>query len=415
MFLSIVKFFRGYVHVRLSGYAPERFLNLCSNHNILIWKLTKLGDEYDFYISVAGFRQLKPFLKKTNTRISILEKVGIPFYMRRYRKRKVYFVGIFVFFGFLFLLSRYIWNIQIDGNTYVTDETILLYLEDQGHGFGTLKSNINCEELEASIRSEFPNVIWTSARVAGTKLTIDIKENIINKETSSTLEDGIPSDLVSDKDAVIDSIVTRKGTPQVAAGDTVEKGDVLVSGRVDILNDNGEISNYQYYVSDADIYGLTEYEYSDTFPLNYEKKMVTGNTQKIYAIGFGDKNIKIGWKKIKYEQYNMISDYLQMHICSDFYLPITLVSNTYEEYQLEPCVYTEKQAKALSNKKLSIYLDKLKEKDIQIIEKNVIIDIEKNYCRSSGSIKAREKIGTASATEIITLPVDERQISDELE
>ena len=29
MLLSVIKYFRGYVHVVLDGYAPERFLNLC--------------------------------------------------------------------------------------------------------------------------------------------------------------------------------------------------------------------------------------------------------------------------------------------------------------------------------------------------------------------------------------------------
>ena len=39
MLLSVIKYFRGYVHVKLTGYAPERFLNLCGNRNILIWNL----------------------------------------------------------------------------------------------------------------------------------------------------------------------------------------------------------------------------------------------------------------------------------------------------------------------------------------------------------------------------------------
>ena len=34
--LSLLKYIGGYLEVVLSGYAPERFLNLCGNHNILI-------------------------------------------------------------------------------------------------------------------------------------------------------------------------------------------------------------------------------------------------------------------------------------------------------------------------------------------------------------------------------------------
>ena len=42
MLLSVIKYFRGYVHVKLTGYAPERFLNLCGNRNILIWNFASV-------------------------------------------------------------------------------------------------------------------------------------------------------------------------------------------------------------------------------------------------------------------------------------------------------------------------------------------------------------------------------------
>ena len=65
MLLRLIKYFRGYVEVALWGYAPERFLNLCSNHDILIWDLRQEGEVYYFHISVEGFRCLKPLLKKS--------------------------------------------------------------------------------------------------------------------------------------------------------------------------------------------------------------------------------------------------------------------------------------------------------------------------------------------------------------
>ena len=70
MLLSVIKYFRGYVHVKLTGYAPERFLNLCGNRNILIWNLKPCENGYTFCISVDAFRQLKPILKKKPKRRS---------------------------------------------------------------------------------------------------------------------------------------------------------------------------------------------------------------------------------------------------------------------------------------------------------------------------------------------------------
>lgn len=76
MLLSVIKYFKGYVYVRLSGYAPERFLNLCGSRDILIWNLKSIADGYEFCISVAGFKQLRPILKKTRTHIRIIKNTA---------------------------------------------------------------------------------------------------------------------------------------------------------------------------------------------------------------------------------------------------------------------------------------------------------------------------------------------------
>jgi len=106
--LSWIKFFRGYVYVHLTGYATERFLNLCGSRNILIWNLKPTEDGYYFYISVDGYRSLKPILKKTKTKARILKKYGVPFQLFRYRKHKVFAAGIAVSAVLLFYCSGFV-------------------------------------------------------------------------------------------------------------------------------------------------------------------------------------------------------------------------------------------------------------------------------------------------------------------
>ena len=51
----------------------------------------------------------------------------------------------------------------------------------------------------------------------------------------------------------------------VSVGDTVKKGDLLVKGELEILDDSGEVSGYQYCASDADIFLKTSYEYRERY------------------------------------------------------------------------------------------------------------------------------------------------------
>ena len=91
------------------------------------------------------------------------------------------------------------------------------------------KNSINCEEKEKKLRETFQNVTWTSIYFEGTKLYIEVKENEksepVQFETKGT-------DIIANEAGTITSIVTRNGVPRVKAGDTVEKGQVLVSGGV---------------------------------------------------------------------------------------------------------------------------------------------------------------------------------------
>ena len=51
--------------------------------------------------------------------------------------------------------------------------------------------------------------------------------------------------------------ITRKGNPLVREGSEVKKGEILVSGSVEVKNDSDEVTGYQYRVSDADIIAQT--------------------------------------------------------------------------------------------------------------------------------------------------------------
>lgn len=233
------------MYVHLTGYGAERFLNLCSNHDILIWNLKPVADGYEFCISTDGFRQLKPLLKKTKTKVRIRKKQGLPFLLFRYRKHKIFAAGILFFLFLLLYASGFIWNIEITGNSYLSDDTLLTFLQKEHAGFGSRIRALDCEQLEEKLRTEFPEVIWTSVRIYGTKMNVEIQENLLSDEADEVPSAEI-SDIIAQKDGEIVSIITRTGTPLVTEHATVKKGDILVLGSVAVTNDDGEVVRYLY-------------------------------------------------------------------------------------------------------------------------------------------------------------------------
>lgn len=200
MLINLMKFIRGYLKIRICSlpasysFAPERFINLCSNHDILIWGLENKNSQYEMYISVKGFKRLKPILKKTNTKLKIVERHGLPFFLFKYRKRKMFFIGIAMFYIIIYTLSIFIWEIKIEGNLTRTDDIILDLLMENNVYHGMLKKEIDCEEIERILRSEYNDITWASARIQGTRLLINVQENT---DTVIEQESTAPSDIIA--------------------------------------------------------------------------------------------------------------------------------------------------------------------------------------------------------------------------
>lgn len=414
---ALLRYLSGYVCVELTGYATERFLNLCTNHDINLWNMDHKEDTYTFCMSLEDFWKIRPMVKKTRTKIRITKRCGLPFFLYRYRKRKMFLLGLLLCVSIVYAFSCYVWNIEICGNSTLSDDTVYRYLESEKIRVGTAKGKVDCEKLEAKIRQHFSNVIWTSVRLEGTKLTVDVKENLITQEPQEKQETETEEaqDLVADKDAVILSIVTRNGTPKVKAGDKVKKGKALVLGRIDIYNDAKEIAGYQYCKADADIVAQTSYPYRYEVPTLVQKKAYTGKEKKRYSFWYRNKYIGLYQNGISYRFYDKESEKEQLCVMENFYLPFYIQTDIYREYQMKNHKIDKKEAKKMAADNLELFLSKLEEKGLQIIEKNVMMDKEKSSYIFQGTVLTKEKLESYRVTKQLEVPKEEGTVENESE
>lgn len=81
----------GYLRIRVEGYSPERFLNLCCYHGIFLWNLRPAKGAYEMNIRVRDFRRLRPMVRKSRAKVRIIQKRGVPFFIHKYRGRKLFY------------------------------------------------------------------------------------------------------------------------------------------------------------------------------------------------------------------------------------------------------------------------------------------------------------------------------------
>lgn len=411
MIRSFIRYLRGYVKIRVEGYSPERFLNLCCFHHIFIWELVPAGNAYEMYMSLSGFRKIRPFTRKTHTKAVILKRCGFPFFLKRYEKRKLFFISLLLCAALLKVYSLFIWDIHFEGNQKWPDETLSEFLDSKGVAPFMLKSRVSCADIVKDIRKEYNDIVWVSASIDGSRLKVQIKENEDTfKEETDVSQEEHPTDLVAETDGVITEIVTRSGVPQVHVGDTVKAGDILVSGRIEVKNDSGEVVGYQYQKSDADVFADTQIEYSESMPLTWQDKVYDGRKRYKWYVRLFDWTISAGTVKSSFEHSELASSETQLKIGENFYLPVSFGFERAKSYDFQEKEYTQDEIREKLSLNFRRFCDELEEKGIQIRENSVKIHIGADSASASGSVYLNQRITREADTEILTI---ERKEQDE--
>ena len=336
IFKIIYMFFVGFVTINVEGFFIERFLNICKNKKIFLQDLQRKNSTYiKVKILKSDFREIRCIAKKTKCKIKIEKKSGFPFFINKYRKRKVFAIAVLVIAFFIFIITKFVWNIEILGNETVSSEEILKLLSEYGVEEGILKSKIDTQKISNLIRLNRNEFSWIGITVKGTNVIVEVEEvtkipEIIDKNKICNI--------VAKEDAVISKIIVQNGTAKVAVGDVVKKGDLLVEGVME-----GTYTGIRKVHAEANVFGkiLYEKERKESFVQN--EKIKTGKKEE--KIEFCINNFKINFNKgvSKFEKYDTITTNNKLKIFSDFYFPISLKKHTNLEYENIQKTYSNQQ------------------------------------------------------------------------
>ncbi len=316
-------YFCGYAIITVKGIRVEKFINLAVINEIYLWDMEKL----DYYtlrtkIGIKDFFKIRDIVKKTDSSVSIQEKCGMPFRIKVMRKRKLLFIGLGALLIFLHILSSYIWMIEINGQGNIKAKAILDELEGAGLKVGVRKTKIDKREVENRALVNLPDLTWIGVEIKGTKAYVTVSERIAEPEFINIEE---PCNIIASKNAVIDKILVLNGDGIVKDGDTVEKGQLLVTGIIEREN-----ADARYVHAMSKVFAKTWYEDVEEIPLKQIEYKNSGKTKKIYSMEFLGKNVR---KRliIPYVDYNksIMEDYI--FVFGDYVFPVKLITVVFTE------------------------------------------------------------------------------------
>lgn len=386
---KILKLVYGYLIILVQGEQLERFLNICKNKKIYMEKIRSRDEgQLTAQIEIRDFFRLKPVRNKTGVHIRIIQKRGMPFFFFRNKKRKAFFAGMILGSILIFFMTGRIWNIHIEGNVKNSTEKILEFLGSQDIVHGMAKGKINCSEIAAAVRRKFPEITWVSARIEGTRLLLDIREGIDEKEKN---KDFYPCDLLADRDGIITDMIVRSGVPVKKVGEICKKGEVLVSGEIHIMNDSQEILRNEYVHADADIFISRKLSYYQEFPMKYQAEISDGKIKKRIFFRLGQWYFRL-YGSLQQGQ-RCIAEETPLYITENFRLPVWIGCAKITDYTIEEKTYTQQQACREAMKRFRAYERKLLQERIKINENHITTKVTGQLCITKGVLFITEQTG----------------------
>lgn len=412
----MLRFMRGWVRITVTGNSPERFLNLCRNRGVVLWDV--IAEECGYICSMYwdDYENCGYLADKACVAVTCMAEYGLHVYVKRYRYRQAFLAACCLLLFAIWFSSLHLWGIQIENNLYYSDDQVLSCLKEHGIMVGVRKKKVDCETLEQILRDTFDRISWSAVTVNGTILNINIAENYGTLEAA--MADTAPADLIAEMDGVVDSLVVRKGIAQVKVGDTVTKGQVLVSGSVPRHNDALEIAGYEFVHADADVILKTTITYENQIALEKSEKVYMQGRGSVYHIYFAGRDysvptpVRLFWnladegqgylgsilqgiqggekedaaESFSENQVDTIGSGYQKLLIPELGIALYGYQEEEKEYEIRHTWIPESLATNILQKKLDRFLENLQKNQEVVVENQVRIYYDSVVCRASGDI-----------------------------
>ena len=387
IFKIIFNYILGFVDITAEGFFVERFINNCINNKIFLWRIKRKSSTLiTSNINIKDFKKIRSIAKKTNCKISINSKNGLPILLHRYRKRKLLVIILIPIVLAVLISSRFIWNIEVIGTESITPKEIISELEEEGVLIGRSKSSIDSKKVINNIRLKRKDISWMSIDMKGTNIIVTIveaerKPDIIDKNDYCNI--------VANQKGIITKITADIGTAQVKKGDIVEKGDILIGGYME-----GKYTDTRYVHAKGTIEAKVWYTKNAKSGFTREITEETGQIKNVYSININNFKINLYKTLPNFENYDTINETKKIKLFKNFYLPIEINKTTYVEKKNKKISYGKEELK-------QILIDELEKKfedeginNLNVINKVINFYEQENEIELEMTYEVQTTIGT---------------------
>lgn len=347
--LTVTNLLRGYCEVEVRGEYPERFLNICARCGVEFWKTARIDGGYRVRVRRKSAELMEILAPRAFCTAEVISRRGFPFLAASLGRRWLFVAGILMFAAGMWYLSGRVWEIEVVGNETVKTEQVLRELKAAGVGIGTRISTIDPETLGDEMLLRIPELRWFTVNVNGSIATAELRERV---EPPTPVDKGAPRNLVAAADGIIEEVIALDGAPMVKKGDTVMRGELLVSGIVDTA------AGAKLVYARGAVKARTWRIFEAKMPQNLYIKTHTGRKITKYALVFAGKRINLYFSGSNLPALcDKITEKTRLSLGDTFALPVVLERTVYSEYTCEYAAASEERLRGILESVLRAQLE----------------------------------------------------------
>ncbi len=326
----------GRLLIEVTSAQPEQTLNAIAQKKIPISEVTKTNElTFRFSIRRRDLKYLEALLQRLYCELKIVKKQGIFWKIQELYHRPVLLCLLILLLSTSLFLPTRILFVRVAGNQELPARQILSAAEFCGIRIGASRKQVRSEKVKNALLSQLPQLQWAGVNTSGCTAVISVRER-----TAETQNNAAPfSNLIATQDGYILSQVILHGTPMFSPGESVIKGQMLVSGYTDcgICIRAGR--------AEGEILAQTSREISAVTPA--ETEIIRGIIDKKYKISLLIRKKRINlWKDSRISDTGcgrMYEEYF-VSLPGGFRLPVGLGIDQYLQYSTSESEVPEKSA-----------------------------------------------------------------------
>lgn len=226
MLLEFIRFFRGSVRFTINGKFPERFLNITAGRGVRLWNVRR-GADFSACMYMADYRRIRPLARGAGVRLRVTQRFGFPSLLKRYRDRTGLLIGACAFLLTVFIMSQFIWSIDVVGTQTLSRTEVLALLRENGLYVGAFKPFVDDTAIAHEMMLSRPEIGWMAVNLTGSYASVEIKEETPPPEVKDI---ATPCNVKATRDGRVIRLNAYEGTTEIEEGSGVVAGQLIVSG-----------------------------------------------------------------------------------------------------------------------------------------------------------------------------------------